>query len=546
MLSTFECTNGDICIDVSFHDGDEDETATLSYQGPQVDQNLFGYLVPSLDEVFVSGNWKRGSFDNSSEYSITVFSSRIKKVNRFFRHDDGLTSVVRIKSYEVDNVEDKESHKSVDNLLNVNTVDLENIEQLPNVTLIMNIYAFYDANFKRSFRFNSDSIVRRILHKVNEYFIRLSPRTKIKLITVGSESLPITRECHADNDSRQKLGAEISKSVQTRINHFEETDYFVVFCLPDKSNEIIHSDRSIASGYSKVGTICDESVKEKIAIVEYTDDSIDQTALITAHELGHSLGMEHDFDRTVYFPEQGGLRTLRRSNNGKLCTDVGGIMDYIPKNKISWTQCSLEDFRLYYNQVISKGIESFCLGSESEKEGRVCTHPGADTELKCDLSNCGTSIVGVIWHYTPGRTEDLRDYLSSCNVGEEDEEYYDDYDDDYYYDTKEENTETAKGCNGVEVIRHFNKRVVFNQLKNSFIENHFESEDITITYDELTSHANLYIRQAKQRYNGNFTCEIKTSESNTTSCSKTQTTFLEVSDGCNNKSKMSFFVTINI
>ena len=189
MLSRLECENGDICIDVSFHDGEEDEIATLSYQGPQEDQNLFGYLVPSFDEVFVTGNWKRRLFDNSSEYSITMFSSRIKTVNRFYRHNDGLTSVVRIKSYEVDSVKDKEVQNSVDSSkLEVDTIDFKNIVRLPNTTLIMNIYAFYDQNFKRRLGLEVDSKIRNILHKVNEYFIRLSPRTKIKLILIGSWS----------------------------------------------------------------------------------------------------------------------------------------------------------------------------------------------------------------------------------------------------------------------------------------------------------------------------------------------------------------------
>ena len=40
-----------------------------------------------------------------------------------------------------------------------------------------------------------------------------------------------------------------------------------------------------------------------------------------AHEIGHNLNMEHDFD-----PNPGDSRTC--TTDGSSCTNIGGVMDY--------------------------------------------------------------------------------------------------------------------------------------------------------------------------------------------------------------------------
>ena len=69
---------------------------------------------------------------------------------------------------------------------------------------------------------------------------------------------------------------------------------------------------------------------------------------IVAHEIGHNLGMYHDFG-------DGGTSDNRVSSKGESCTGVGGYMDYIP-NPNKWSPCSVEDFTNYFNLV-----EPWCL-----------------------------------------------------------------------------------------------------------------------------------------------------------------------------------------
>ena len=71
------------------------------------------------------------------------------------------------------------------------------------------------------------------------------------------------------------------------------------------------------------------------------------TAQLVAHEIGHNLGMSHDFD-----PQHGG-------QNG-YC-DCKGIMSYCNNAPQRWSSCSRNDFKAHYN--MNKG--NWCLPSKS-------------------------------------------------------------------------------------------------------------------------------------------------------------------------------------
>ena len=77
------------------------------------------------------------------------------------------------------------------------------------------------------------------------------------------------------------------------------------------------------------------------------------TASVFAHELGHALGIEHDFIDST--------RDDRFDKNGVKCTGINGLMDYGARSSVNkFTTCSKEDFRDYYNHVLDT-YKSFCL-----------------------------------------------------------------------------------------------------------------------------------------------------------------------------------------
>ena len=91
---------------------------------------------------------------------------------------------------------------------------------------------------------------------------------------------------------------------------------------------------------------------QKITIAEYGKNAI-LTAQILAHEMGHGLGMEHDFgynDKGDPIIDANG-KTVDRP--GKNCTKADGFMDYSINPK-RWSHCSVEDFTKYYNKWYKK------------------------------------------------------------------------------------------------------------------------------------------------------------------------------------------------
>ena len=75
------------------------------------------------------------------------------------------------------------------------------------------------------------------------------------------------------------------------------------------------------------------------------------------HEIGHNLGMRHDF--TGEDP-----MAMRIASNGQPCTDNGGFMDY-RANPNKWTACSREDFVDYWDAI-------------NAEQGSFCLDPGED------------------------------------------------------------------------------------------------------------------------------------------------------------------------
>ena len=82
-----------------------------------------------------------------------------------------------------------------------------------------------------------------------------------------------------------------------------------------------------------------------------------------AHELGHALGMKHDFDDHP--------NNVRYDTQGNPCTGINGLLDYGERSKVDkFTTCSREDFQKYHDWAV-KTYGSFCLTCGSTDNGKL-------------------------------------------------------------------------------------------------------------------------------------------------------------------------------
>ena len=78
-----------------------------------------------------------------------------------------------------------------------------------------------------------------------------------------------------------------------------------------------------------------------------------------AHEIGHALGMLHDFESSG---------SNRYDRNNVLCTNQNGLLDYGARSSVDkFSTCSKQDFKDFYNQMLSEYNGIFCLAQNCGK-----------------------------------------------------------------------------------------------------------------------------------------------------------------------------------
>ena len=107
-------------------------------------------------------------------------------------------------------------------------------------------------------------------------------------------------------------------------------------------------------GIAVKDSICDLHTFNAVTIVRWNNSVID-TAQTLAHEIGHLIGMSHDFNED----DKGRNWTCGPEKWEGNATDTD-IMNYGKQISGKWSNCSNEDLKNYY-RIVSAKRKSFCL-----------------------------------------------------------------------------------------------------------------------------------------------------------------------------------------
>jgi len=358
----------DNSIQIGFPDGGPNDVALLTPSIPSLSSDIMenndtgcifhGHLQNDTDvEVFVSGCPEENSFqiafdsDRLEEHLFNVVDGNVQNVHLGDRYaGDSIDRVVKIVAEgTLNTTRDSWSTRARTG---------QHIRNVPK-NMRVRVHISYDNEFLKNIGSGSQSTavkrINGILNLAREMFKWKSLTTEIELDILDIKHVATSLTLHGDISKAINSAASISEKNKVNADNYHYFSY---------DNKAGTSGVAITVGWlnsDASGSVCIRDQKKRTAISEWLNNDA-ETAVTFAHELGHSLGMPHDFCSDKSCSDDSRRNYPRRDSKGKACWDNNTVLDYYQPAVNKWSTCSVESMNAWYDDIVEHYGE-YCLES---------------------------------------------------------------------------------------------------------------------------------------------------------------------------------------